>query len=228
MRHLSIPCLWLALAALDPLPHGTVTMTSTRAEAEVPFPRSPVEKAPRIVAADGGYLDLARAKDGRQLWVRRWWDDGTTDVTRFDLSQPESAKGVLQFVDGIVEPTTRSQLDKVKPSPSDLAMRTFREGADQWFAQRLEAWVLKADEGRIVRPSTGQSYPVLPARGGPAGKASARLQWMVLVPKCPETKSACVYFGDPVDVCGRYFDGTTREAGQELWIVPKKGCRGHW
>jgi hypothetical protein len=204
---------------------SSVAMTSTRAGARVAFPKAQLDRAPRIVEGDGGYLDLVRSKDGHQLWVRRWWDDGSTDVTRFELRGEPSHQEVLQFVDGIVEPTSRDP-GSADTSGSYEVHDRFRQG-DAWFVQRLEAWVLNTDNGQIVRPATGQSYPVVPARRTGSPKTASAVQWTAFVKSCPETKSGCVYFGDPADVCGRYLDHTRQDTGRMLWIAPKKGCRGH-
>jgi hypothetical protein len=169
-----------------------VTSTSTTTGADVTFPKKDVEKAPRIVADDGGTLSIVRSKDGRQLWVDRGWDDGSDDVTRFDLDPAAPPKSALQFVDGLGEP---------------------------------EAWVVDADAKQLVRPSTGRAYPLVPARAAPAPKPATKVQWTAFVAACPETKSACVYFGKADDVCARYFAARhgAPVTSRELLIAPQ-GC----
>jgi hypothetical protein len=187
---------------------------------EVEFPAEGVEVMPRIVESDGGYLDLARSPDGRMLWVRRWWDDGSTDVNRFELESRPGARFRLQFVDGDVE-------ERDSSVAGAMGISVLREG-DRWFEQLLRAWVVDTATDRIRRPNSGEWYPLVAAPGTPAEAVPERLQWMVFLPACSETGSACVYYGDPGGVCGRYMDQAPLAHGQGLWIAPKERCGKHW
>jgi hypothetical protein len=189
-------------------------------DAKVRFPGKQVVRASRIVDDNGGYMDLARSDDGLKLWVRRRWKNGSTDVTRFELDRKAFPGGRLQFVDGIVEPE--------KVQGVSVSRHVYEGGKEaRGFTQRLEAWILDLERQKIVRPATGEEYPLVHASREYSAEGASRLQWMVFVPSCPETRSGCVYYGKPIDVCRRYFPRWRPEIGRELWIAPG-GCRGQW
>jgi hypothetical protein len=193
-------------------------------EVEVEFPRANVETAPRIVEDDGGYLDLARSPDGRVLWVRREWDEPSTDVHRFTMESPPDPRFILQFVDGVVDTSTVAAAyadDEVFAADSVSRDDGLR------FDRVLQAWVIDRSTHRARRPNSGEWYPLVAAPNTQRTVTPDRLQWMVFVSRCSEVSSGCVYYGAPEDVCGRYFDQTSRETGA-LWIAPARRCGTHW
>ena len=190
-------------------------------DTELQFPVKNVERAPRIVEGDGGYLDLARSRDGRVLWVRRWWDDGTTDVYRFQLERAPDPRYVLQLVDGVVRARDSSAVYEIGPN-------VFKTEDGKSFELLHQAWVIDRTARQARRPNSGEWYPLVRAGDTPESVDAGQLQWMVFVQKCAETGGGCVYFGKPSEVCGRYFDQITPDAGENLWITPAKKCGKHW
>jgi hypothetical protein len=203
----------------------TVTRKGSQAgfgDTTVRFPASKVERAPRITEHDGGYLELARSKDGRELWTRRWWDDGSDDVNHFRLNWTGERMLVLQFVDGVTEPWP-----KQRSVEDTLGRRVVKRSDGTMFEQILDAWPVDPERAEAFNLTTHAWVPLVKARKeNPTGART--LQWMVFVERCPEVKGACVYYGEPGDVCGKYLDAVTKPDDQALWIAPKKKCRGHW
>jgi hypothetical protein len=185
----------------------------------VPFPdarqrREQHLQALRFIPDKGEALRLARSPDGRKLWTFREWDDGSSDGNVFLLdpagaSLPQGA--VLQFVDGIVVPVPY-------PPEVDLGRMLYRaQESDDVYEQFLEAWVALPGQRLIYCPVKKRLYPLVAARGEYDAAEAGKLQWMVFVPKCPETGSACVYFGNPRDVCRKH-RSLTKDAS--LWVEP--------
>jgi hypothetical protein len=177
-----------------------------------------VERAARIVEADGGYLELARALDGRSLWVARWWDWGYTDVDHFEVHDPANTLRpgvVLQFVDGIFDTRDPEVVRKFLPEH-----RIYKSG-DGVFELLPEAWLVESEAQTATRPKDGSVYPLLPASGRYSQRAARRLQWLAFARNCPEVRGPCVYYGQPVSVCGHYFDASIRP-GAHLLIEPTR------
>lgn len=182
----------------------------------VAFPDADVEQAPRIVEEDGGTLDLARSRDGRTLWTRRYWDDGTTDVNRFELQWDGEEKLVLQFVDGVTEPWQGSY-----DPMAHAGRRVLRMSDGTRREQILDAWPVDVARARAFSLVTHQWLPLVPATDR-TPRTPERLQWMAFVAACPEVDGPCVLHGAPRDVCRRYF-ATLAPEDAAVWIAPK-GC----
>jgi hypothetical protein len=205
-------------------PRPTVTRNGSLSgfgDTSIKFPASGVERAPRVTAEDGGYLDLARSKDGRELWTRRWWDDGSADVNHFQLNWAEDRKLILQFVDGVVESWPEDRTPR-----EALGRRVLKRPDGSSFEQILDAWPVDPQSREAFSLSTHTWVPLVPARKESATDAG-KIQWMVFAASCPEVNKACVYYGKPADVCGRYFDVVKHPGEAALWIAPKGPCRGH-
>jgi hypothetical protein len=180
------------------------------------MPESGVDRARRLVAGDGGYLDLFRARDGGTLWARRGWDDGSSQHWRFALAANRSdwSDAVLQFVDGVTE--RRERADEIGWDEE--------RGASESGPVRLlaEAWLVSAQARTAMRPSGSSTVPLVHAGRG-AGDARL-LQWMVYVAHCPELAAPCVYFGAPRTVARRVGAADSARGKDpeplELWIYP--------
>lgn len=203
-----------AVAAPDP-GRPTVTRKGSQSgfgDTSIKFPKSQVDKAPRLTEDDGGYLDLARAKDGRELWVRRWWDDGSTDVNHFRLNWTGERKLILQFIDGVIEP--------VKQGASTVGRHVTKRPDGSMVELILDVWPVDPAKGEAFSLVTHKWIPLVHAGAG-AGDPG-KVQWTTFVERCPEVKGPCVYHGPPMEVCRRYRASIKSSADANLWIAPKK------
>jgi hypothetical protein len=218
---ISFFCLFLATAAIAAdAPRPTVTRKGSISgfgDTDIRFPGAGVERAARITESDGGYLDLARSKDGRQLWTRQWWDDGSTDVNHFQLNWAGDRKLVLQFVDSVTEPWPAD-----KDTSDEIGRHVIKRADGTKVQQFLDAWPIDPEKAEAFSLASRTWIPLVPARAKPPADVR-KLQWMVFVPRCPELGKACVYFGKPEDVCRKYF-ATIKSEDETLWIAPRK-CR---
>lgn len=201
-------------------PSRRPTVTRTRSgegSRAIAFPTGDVEIAPRIVAAHGGYLDLARTRDGQQLWERRFWDDGTEDVHHFKLNESGHEGLVLQFVDGVIEPRSFASS---RDWPIDL--RIYRNSRGETREQILDAWPMDREGKRVFSLVTHEWVPLLPVKPS-AAELPKTVQWMIFITTCTELAGApCVYFGAPSEICGRYAEATPEAEDWALWIAPKE------
>jgi hypothetical protein len=95
---------------------------------------------------DGGFMDIARSKDGRVLWVRRYFDDDSTNVVRFTMEGTFDEPLTLHFVDGIVE---RRDPEFLKHAL--LRGRNVFKDASGVYELLSEAWAVNLKEGRATR-----------------------------------------------------------------------------
>jgi hypothetical protein len=121
------------------------------------------------------------------------------------------AGAVLQLVDNYMTLDPSGEI-------GGYASPNFRRGKEVWTSH-FEAWVALPNQKQIVRPADKKSYPLVPAVGPYDPLAAAKVQWVVFVSKCDETKSPCVYFGAPVLACGRAGKANEYEG---LGVVPAK------
>lgn len=183
--------------------------------AEVP-PQG-VERAPKIRANDGeGYLDIARSSDGNALWVQLHRDDGETTQTHF-VMEPNGHEGlVLQLVDGAREPGEAQPWDRTSTTDSN----------GQTLVHKLQAWPIDPVKGLGYDAVAHTWLPMVPAKGRPTAAARKRVQWTFKVERCDGT-SACLYYGSPADVCGKYAAANPNSREWLMSIVPAK-CTGQW
>lgn len=194
-----------------------VEVSATREDDEPgPFPKQHV--ALRLGTSSEG-LALARSPDGA-LWMRRAWDDGTAHVFQFSTSS-ELDGGSLQFVDGLWNEI---------PFPAGYPMVAFPAPTNRFgeklFLQAAEAWVLSADGAAIVRPSTGESFPVRWGKTGVPGDVGAT-RWFVFDARCAPEGKPCVHGGQALDACKRYmsersYAGGYTEHAPGLWFHPPR------
>jgi hypothetical protein len=219
MSSIVIALLLVAGPATAPADAGRPTVTrkgsqSGFGDTSIKFPAAKVDKAPRITEDDGGYLDLARSKDGRELWTRRSWDDGSTDVNHFKLNWTGERKLILQFVDGVTEPW--------KKGPEAGVGRNLIKRADGTMIELLlDVWPIDPERAEAFSLVTHKWIPLVPARKESPGDPR-KVHWMTFVERCPEVKGSCVYHGAPDDVCRRYRAALARTADEALWIAPRK------
>ena len=218
MGFVDLVALLISLTAADMGDDPVVTREGTRGgDANVTFPHGSVEVGPRI-HGDGGTLDLERSLNGRELWSRRHWDDGSTDVTHFVLtpSRADHRRLVLQFIDGVTNAIDRPQ------HGTPTAGLLYKE-LEQWRELMLTAWAIDPEGLRAFDPKRGDWIPLVPAVRNRVNDARA-LHWMTFVGSCRETSGPCVYFGDPGDVRFRFLDAAPF-AEQHTWIAPPLKAR---
>lgn len=185
---------------------------------EVEFPGRGVELAKRINAYNDpeGYLDIARSSDGTQLWVRRHWDDGSTDENHFTLEANGHDGLVLQFVDGV----------QVQSESDAMGRRSFKDSSGRTYVQALTAWPVDPAKGVAYDVEAHTWIPMIPAAGQGTASARKRVQWMIKVERCADA-NPCVYYGSPADVCGKYTASIPKAEEWMMWIAPTK-CKGQW
>ena len=123
---------------------------------------------------------MARSKDGRQLWTRQWWDDGSTDTNHFQLNWAGERKLVLQFVDGVWEPWPAT-----KGPDDEIGRHVIKRANGTKVQQFLDAWPINPERAEAFSLASRTWVPLVAAR--PPSKPDVRkLQWMVFVPSCPE------------------------------------------
>ncbi|MFM2415800.1 MAG: hypothetical protein RL385_523 [Pseudomonadota bacterium] len=183
-------------------------------------PPADSEHGSPLLAADGGKLELVRSKDGRALWARRNFDDGSIYAWSFVLPQNAYGPQLLQFVDGVRRPCSDDD-------PKTLAPGTVHCDWDGPFQTSVttrhplmgEAWRIDVTERKAYPPESTATYPLIKVGKAPASPAA--VGWFVFAPICKENATGCVYYGERCAVARR----VAAEKGEprELWIWPR-GC----
>lgn len=151
-------------------------------------------------------MTLTMSCDWRQLQMAVEKENVERYSVRFTLEGEKTTHYRLVYVDGVVFDTGDDPAS-LKPYQTSVFLH---EG--KLFQLRPSAWVWDTERNLIGEPGTSKWYPTVAAPGGGDAK-NITVPWAVFSNSCGKRKSACVFVGQPREVCRSFLNGNEYEKG---------------